>query len=155
MMALRPILPDDLDALELLCRDHAAYEGLRYEPADQVARWHALFFGHQPQLFGWVVAEGRKLFGYMTATIDTATWSARPFVYLDCLYLKPRTRRQGFGKQMIETLQGFARQNACAEIQWQTPPDNDIGRAFYRALKARELPKSRYTLEVAHVDTGT
>ncbi|SNR74543.1 GNAT family N-acetyltransferase [Puniceibacterium sediminis] len=150
MSNIRPIEARDLNALVPLCQEHAEYEGLTFTRSDQVERWDSLFFAPQPHLFGWVVDMAGPLQGYMTATIDTATWAARPFVYLDCLYLAPSIRRQGFGRRMMATLQRFACEHDCKEIQWQTPPDNDLGRAFYHSLRAQELTKSRFTLQVAH-----
>jgi ribosomal protein S18 acetylase RimI-like enzyme len=149
-MTLRPIQTADLPGLLTLCRDHAAYEGLNFSESDQIGRWQQAFFGPSPRLFGWVI-EGTPLQGYMTATIDFATWDARPFVYLDCLYLRPEARRSGLGRRLMTVLSHFAKAQGCAEIQWQTPPSNADGIAFYRALAARELPKQRFALSVVPV----
>lgn len=147
---LRQISPADVPELMALCREHAQYEGLPFPEDGQGDRLQSALFQAPPRLFGWVVpssAEG-QLSGYMTATIDYATWSARPFVYLDCLYLRPEKRRAGLGRIMMSTLEEFARDRGCAEIQWQTPPTNAIGLAFYRALGARELAKARFSLAI-------
>ena len=95
-MIIRGILPDDLPVLPMLCRAHAAHEGLAFREDGQVERWRKALFGERPTLFGWVCDDGR-LRGYMTATVDFSTWNARPFVYLDCLYLEPGARRLGLG----------------------------------------------------------
>lgn len=147
---LRQISPADLPDLMLLCREHAQYEGLPFVESGQADRLRSALFNASPRLFGWVVPSGNDggLSGYMTATIDYATWSARPFVYLDCLYLRPVARRGGLGRTMMSTLADFARDHGCAEIQWQTPPTNAIGLAFYRALGARELAKARFSLPI-------
>lgn len=149
-MNLRPISPADLPELLSLCRDHADHEGLSFSDTGQTERWQDAFFGEKPRVFGWVVSavSGGPLLGYMTATIDFSTWDARPFVYLDCLYLRPEARRNGLGRRMMATLNAFALARGCPEVQWQTPPTNTLGLAFYRAIQARELPKQRFSLAV-------
>lgn len=148
-MILRAMNPEDLSQLPRLCRAHAAHEGLAFVESGQAERWREALFGPRPRLFGWVCEADAALVGYMTATIDYSTWSARPFVYLDCLYLEPQARGQGLGRRAMAVLEAFAIEQGCAEIQWQTPPDNDLGLGFYRAIGARELPKARFTLPVA------
>jgi len=147
---LRPVAPSDLVGLSELCRDHAAYEGMEFVECGHVNRWHSALFGEAPRLFGWVCTKEEQgaLMGYMTATVDYSTWSARPFVYLDCLYLRPEARRGGVGRALMDALAKFANSRGCAEIQWQTPPTNELGLGFYRTISARELPKIRFTLTV-------
>jgi len=147
-MTIRTIAPSDLTDLVSLCRDHAAYEQLPFSENDQVRNWQSAFFGSRPRLFGWVCEAENALMGYMTATIDYSTWSARQFVYLDCLYLRQEVRRQGIGRALMSVLADFARAHDCDEIQWQTPPTNELGLAFYRAIEALELPKVRFTLQL-------
>ena len=147
-MMLRPIAFQDLEPLVLLCKEHADYEGLHFSENGQLERWRAGFFGPMPKLYGWVCEMYNALVGYMTATIDYSTWAARPFVYLDCLYLQPQVRRKGIGRALMEELITFAQSQNCLDIQWQTPPNNEIGLRFYRALGAKELSKARFTLSI-------
>jgi ribosomal protein S18 acetylase RimI-like enzyme len=155
-MNVRAVAPQDLTPMLDLCRDHAAYEQLPFEENGQVARWGEAFFSARPRLYGWVCEEGGRLHGYMTATIDFSTWSARPFVYLDCLYLLPEARQNGNGKRLMTTLAAFAAAHGCPEIQWQTPPHNELGLGFYRKLpNAVEREKARFTWAVDGLNRET
>lgn len=147
-MRIRGIQSKDLETLLALCAEHAEYEGLPFQTEDQMARWQTALFGPQPKLFGWVCEEQDQLLGYMTATIDFATWTGRLFAYMDCLYLKPEARGQGLGRQFMAILTDFARARDCSEIQWQTPPDNELGIGFYRRIGAGEKSKARFFLPV-------
>jgi GNAT superfamily N-acetyltransferase len=148
-MIIRAIASDDLSKMPDLCRKHAAYEKLPFEENGQERRWGEAFFSDQPRLYGWVCEEEERLYGYMTATIDFSTWNARPFVYLDCLYLLPEARKKGNGKRLMTALETFAVAHGCPEIQWQTPPHNDLGLGFYRTLPgAVERAKARFTWAV-------
>jgi ribosomal protein S18 acetylase RimI-like enzyme len=148
---IRAVVPDDLDEIVVLSRSHAEYEGLPYEDTGQAPRLGRAFFGDPPDLFGWVVANPAtgRLDGYMTAVIEFATWPARPFVYMDTLFLRAEARGKGSGQDLIRTLQAFAAERGIAELQWHTPPDNELGIGFYRRLGATELPKRRFFLPAA------
>jgi ribosomal protein S18 acetylase RimI-like enzyme len=141
---IRRALESDLDALLTLCAEHADYEQLPFQISEQTTRWKTLMLGDTPKIFTWVVEIDQQLEGYMTATIDYATWTGQPFVYMDCLYLRADSRGQGIGRNLIQTLQAFSREQNCVEIQWHTPPNNDIGLSFYRSLYATEKPKVRF-----------
>lgn len=145
-MIIRRITPNDLSQLLPLCQEHAAYEQLPFREAGQLQLWDAAFFGLSPKVFGWVCDNGDSLKGYMTATIDFSTWNARPFVYLDCLFLQPDVRRMGLGSALMTELICFAQERDCAEIQWQTPTHNELGIAFYNTLGASQNNKIRFTL---------
>ncbi len=148
---IRPVSQEDLQDLIQLCREHAAYENAPYADDGQQLRLGQALFGNSPSLYGWIVADGREPAGYMTATRDYATWSASFFVHMDCIYLREPYRHLGIGRQLVRTLVDFTRQQHCHEIQWQTPPDNHLGIAFYERIGARAKEKRRYTL---HLDPG-
>jgi len=144
---IRPVRPDDLARLVALCAEHAEYEQLSYSNNGQQQRLQTALFSLPARLFMWVVAnDNDSLHGYLSATVDYSTWSAAPFVYMDCLYLTEDLRGQGIGRQLMSTLIDFAKQQQCAEIQWQTPPDNQLGIGFYQHIGAESLTKIRFTL---------
>lgn len=145
-LLVRPIEPGDLGALLALCREHAAYEKAGFTDDGQVERWRTALFADRV-LHGWVAADGGALCGYMTATIDFATWGAEPFAYMDCLYLREEYRGLGLGRAFLERLRGFAVDNRCVRVEWQTPPDNDLGIGFYRRIGAEAKPKARFTYD--------
>lgn len=146
-MNIRPVEIADLPAVVGLCAAHADYERLIYKHAGQAQRLKSALFAAEPKLYMWVVAAADgQLMGYMSATLDYSTWSAAPFVYMDCLYLDESLRGQGWGRQLLVQLANFAEAKQCAEIQWQTPPDNTSGIGFYQRMGATSLPKSRFQL---------
>lgn len=153
MLRVRPLRRSDLDQLRGLCIEHAEYEGAVIEESDQAERWCSAFFASPPHLYGWVCSQPgaavEVLEGYMTASIATSTWSAIPYVFLDCIYLRPRVRRHGIGKTMLSSLGVFAHQHGCQEIQWQTTLSNEAGSAFYRSIGGVPLTKVRWTLKTS------
>lgn len=145
---IRRVRENDLVQLVSLCGDHAAYEGSEFHENGQQQRLRAALFGPKPVLYGWVVETEAGLAGFMTATIDYATWPAEFFLHMDCLYLSEPFRGRGLGKRLMDTLMDFARDKKIALIQWQTPAHNDVGIRFYERIGARSKDKKRYFLDV-------
>jgi ribosomal protein S18 acetylase RimI-like enzyme len=145
---VRPIAPGHLDALLALCREHAAYEKADFREDGQVERWHSALFAEQAVLHGWMATDGEEPCGFMTVTIDYATWSAKPFAYMDCLYLREPYRGMGLGRAFLDRLREFAIAHRCGWAEWQTPEDNELGVGFYRRMGARAKPKLRFDYDV-------
>jgi len=143
-LQVRPIEPCHLDALLALCREHAAYEKADFHENGQVERWRTALFADEAALHGWIATDDGEPCGYMTVTIDFATWNAAPFAYMDCLYLREDYRGLGLGRVFLEQLCEFAVANRCGRAEWQTPPDNDLGIGFYQRMGARAVPKARF-----------
>lgn len=145
---VQPIEPGHLDALLDLCREHAAYEKADFRDDGQVERWRSALFCEQPSLYGWIATDGDKPCGFMTVTIDFATWSAERFAYMDCLYLQEAYRGMGLGRTFLERLREFAVTNGCGWAEWQTPSDNEMGIGFYRHMSVSAKSKLRFSYDV-------
>ena len=145
---IRRVREEDMATLVVLCGEHAAYERSDFEENGQGPRLRVAFFGPQPSLHGWVVESEEGLVGFMTATVDFATWPAEFFVHMDCLFLREAYRRQGLGRRLMDQLRQFARENRINLIQWQTPVHNTDGIQFYERIGARSKDKKRYFLSV-------
>ena len=146
---MAPIGPDDLDALLALCREHAEYEKADFEENGQVERWHAALFGPRPALHGWIATSDGEPCGFMTVTIEYATWSAARFAHMDCLYLRPPYRGLGLGRTFLGLLREFAAGQDCGWAEWQTPAENELGVGFYRRMGATAKSKLRFHYDVS------
>jgi GNAT superfamily N-acetyltransferase len=145
---IRSMEASHLDALLALCREHAAYEKADFHENGQVERWRSALFADPPALHGWVALDAGEPCGFMTVTVDFATWSAERFAYMDCLYLREPYRGLGLGRHFFEKLRDFCVARHCRWSEWQTPPDNDSGIGFYRRMGARSKPKLRFFYEI-------
>ena len=143
-----PITADDLDVLVELCREHAVYERAVFVEDGQVERWRDALFGPRPALHAWLATDGDEPAGFMTVTTDFATWSARRFAYMDCLFLREPYRGKGIGRRFFERLEEFARTQGCGWVEWQTPVDNELGIGFYERMGATSKVKARFSYEV-------
>ncbi len=147
-MHIRKIKPDDIPLLIRLCELHARYEKAEFTGEGKEEPLTQAIFSADPKIFGWVVAQDKVLYGYLSASSEFSTWDADFFIHMDCLYLKPEIRGKGFGFQLMTVLKEFAREKDCPLIQWQTPVDNEQGIVFYNNLGASWKAKRRYYLSV-------
>jgi GNAT superfamily N-acetyltransferase len=136
---------DDIDALILMCREHALYEKATFDSTDMSARLEAALFGSR-RLHAWVVEAQDGLIAYATATVDFATWGAREYLHMDCLFVRESWRGRGVGASLLNQVLKIARRCGCREVQWQTPAWNMDAVQFYRRKGALGAEKLRFTI---------
>lgn len=65
---------------------------------------------------------GRRAFSHVTpicAPVLYRTWTARPSLYLEDLFVHPDLRNRGAGKALFRALAKVAREKDCARMDWQ------------------------------------
>ena len=140
--------PDDLEALQLLIREHALFERAAAPDGELVRRLESLLFSPAPRLHA-IVAEGDGgLAGYAMASLEVSTWQASEFLHLDCLYLRAGARGAGVGRRILDRVRVLACELGASEVQWQTPDWNDDAVRFYEREGAVGRDKKRFTLDV-------
>lgn len=142
-------LPEDGAVLVRLIEDHASYERGSADVVGLLTRLTALV--EESRLRLWVVQVGDALAGYASATVDVATWSGRPFMYLDCLFIAVEYRNGGFGAQLMKAVIASAAELQLDNVQWQTPTWNLDAVRFYDRFGPVRREKARFTLEVTGV----
>jgi GNAT superfamily N-acetyltransferase len=145
-MLIREAVHTDYSALHELFLEHAGYEGADLRAVASPERIHDLLLDPERPVKCLVLEAAGGLAGYGTATLEYSTWRARKYLHMDCLYLRPWARRQGFGRRMVWELCGWARSRGLAHAEWQTPLRNEGAIAFYLALGAHKLIKARFSL---------
>jgi GNAT superfamily N-acetyltransferase len=132
-----------------MCAEHAAHERVSYEAQGKLERLNAALFGSPARLHGWVAVDEAEPIGYATATVEFATWSAEPFMHMDCLFVRARHRNRKVGLELISAVVREAERRRIRDLQWQTPQWNADADRFYRRIGARVSEKYRYTLSLA------
>jgi ribosomal protein S18 acetylase RimI-like enzyme len=145
---IRPAHPDDLDALLVLCAEHAAYERLA-PPAHEAAQaLSAALWGTAPRASCLVTYRGQELLGYASYSLEFATWTGREYVHLDCLFVRETHRGNGIGQALLARVTEAAAELGAREIQWQTPDWNADAIRFYERAGAIGRQKVRFTLQL-------
>ena len=133
-----PIEPDtELDAVHRLLREKAAFDGdlasFTLRPAELRAaideeRTHVL-----------VARKGREIVGIATYCETYSTFSGKPVLWLDDLYVAKRHRRSGAGRALLDRLRRIAAAGGYARVDWIVDRSNASGIAFYQAMGAMVL----------------
>lgn len=139
--------PEHIAALLGLIEAHARFE--RAAATCTADALKAALTEPGARLFAWLaVDETGRAIGYATATRDFSTWTGRPFLHLDCLFLAEVARGAGVGAQLLQAVRMFAIRLGIAELQWQTPAWNARAERFYTRQGATVTGKRRFRLEV-------
>jgi len=147
MLEKRPIIrvveKKDIARLVELCQEHAAYENSDFSPIGKVQSLTKHLFLLENNITCLVLEYEDKLLGYSTLIRQFSTWDAKYYYYMDCLFLKEKTRGKGFGKLMMEEVKKHAIKENC-NVQWQTPEFNKNAIEFYKNLGAESKTKERF-----------
>lgn len=94
-------------------------------------------FGENP-LFHVAIAEWSGApAGFAFYFFQFSTWTGRPVLYLEDLFVVPEHRKRGIGKAFMAALAKEAVEKGCARFQWAVLDWNAPAIAFYESLGAR------------------
>ncbi|KAG1862126.1 acyl-CoA N-acyltransferase [Suillus subalutaceus] len=132
---VRPANVNDVDAMLKLVRDLATYEkepeSARATPAlfrenifEKKYAHTLLAFDGTPEAPG--IALGMALYFF-----NFSTWTGKPGLFLEDLYVSPHARNQGIGKALFAELGKIAQEKDCARLDWSVLKWNTPSIAFY------------------------
>ncbi|KAF9234274.1 acyl-CoA N-acyltransferase [Melanogaster broomeanus] len=141
---IRPATVNDVDALLQLVIGLATYEK---EPESAKAT-PELFtenifekgYAHALLAFqGTPEAPGAPL-GMALYFFNFSTWTGRPGLYLEDLFVKPEARNMGIGKALFAELGKIAQERNCGRLDWSVLTWNEPSIAFYEnVLSAKRM----------------
>ena len=144
-MPLRRATPYDLDTIIELIHGLAEYEG---EP-DAVRLEREEFANH---LFGerryaeviLAETEAGANAGFALFFHNFSTWTGKPGIYLEDLFVRPELRGRGYGKAMLVELARIAVDRGCGRLEWSVLDWNEPSIGFYKSLGA--VPMDEWTV---------
>ena len=78
--------------------------------------------------------EGMALFFH-----NFSTWTGRPGIYLEDLFVRPAARGHGLGKALLLHLAKLAVERNCGRLEWAVLDWNEPAIGFYKALGAMSM----------------
>ena len=138
----------DVPVLIALINDLAAYERARSEVEIDAAMLEFALFSTEPSLFAPIATDDSgDIVGMALYFRSFSTWTGRPGIYLEDLYVRPECRGNGFGKELLVTLAKLAVNEGCRRLEWSVLDWNESAIAFYRSIGAVEMDEwTRYRL---------
>ncbi|WP_103071582.1 GNAT family N-acetyltransferase [Aquimarina sediminis] len=143
-MNIRFALEKDIVPIVELCQAHAAFEKVACDATNKQELLSKYLF-HSSSILKCIVVEwDTEIVGYATFMKQFSTWDASFYIYLDCLFLKEKTRGMGLGTQLMRKIKEYARLENCKVIQWQTPDFNVEAINFYHKIGGISKSKERF-----------
>lgn len=127
---IRPAFAEDAPAIMQLVRDLAAYEKAPHEVLVNENDLLREGFGTDPVFTVHVAEIANEVVGMALFYTGYSTWKGR-MVYLEDLVVKQELRNQGIGKQLLESVLGYAKYTGAAIVKWQVLDWNEPAIKFY------------------------
>ena len=91
--------------------------------------------------------EGQPV-GYALFFTNFSTFTGRPGIYLEDLYVSPTMRGKGFGKSLLAYLAKLAQEKNYTRVEWSVLDWNEPSIQFYRSIGA--IPMDGWTVQRLH-----
>lgn len=136
-MIVRAAVPTDVPAILRLIIALATYER---EP-DAVRATEATLmqnlFAQDARVWAHVAEHEGEVVGIAIWFLNYSTWTGKPGIYLEDLFVADAARGLGVGKALFKALAQEAERLGCARIDWAVLDWNESAMDFYRAIGGR------------------
>jgi GNAT superfamily N-acetyltransferase len=138
MLQIRPATPTDTDLIIFFIKALAEYE---HEPSEIVQTTSADLLKHgfdtpTPRFHSLIAEWDNKPVGFALYFYNFSTWSGKPGIYLEDLFVLPEARSHGIGRTLLQHLAGIALENNCSRLVWQVLDWNQLAIDFYDRIGA-------------------
>jgi GNAT superfamily N-acetyltransferase len=142
MLTVRPATADDVSILLGFVRELAEYER---EPDSVEATEDDLrrfgFSDERPFFEAHIAEWDGEPVGFALHFYIYSTWTGKPSLYLEDLFVQPPFRDKGIGKALLVFLARVAVERGCSRYQWQALDWNRPAIEFYESLGAHATPE--------------
>ncbi len=135
-MRIRRFRRGDAKGFVGLVRALARYEKLK-PPSASAARRLVRDIGRWTRVL--VAEEGGVLAAYAVYFFAYSSFLGRPTLYIEDLFVLPRFRERGIGRDLFGALRREARRTGCGRMEWMALDWNRLAHRFYAKLGARPL----------------
>lgn len=136
---IREAEPKDAPLILQFIRELARYEK---EPDAVVATEADLerhLFGKRPKAHCLIAFYGQEAAGFALYFFNFSTWLGRPGLYLEDLFVQPKSRKNGVGTALLKRLSQIALRNECGRLEWAALNWNTLATDFYEKIGAEPL----------------
>jgi GNAT superfamily N-acetyltransferase len=138
-LTIRRARPGEAGLVLSLVRELAAFQKLHHEVEATEAMIDAALFGSNPQLFCEIAEWQDEPCGFAIWFHNFSTFSGRPGIYLEDLFVRPAQRGKGIGTALLIHLAKECVENGWSRLQWSVLDWNTSAIEFYKSLGAAVL----------------
>ena len=133
-LSIRPARPGEASLVFQFVRELAEYEKLEHEVEATEAMIDAALFGEQPRVFCDIAEWDGEPVGFAVWFLNFSTFSGRPGIYLEDIFVRPAFRGRGVGRALMVHLARKCVENGWARLQWSVLDWNTPSIEFYKSL---------------------
>ena len=138
----------DCDLILSFIKELAEYEKLLHEVEATEETLRRSLFSNQPYARVIIGEFQGEPVGYALFFNNFSTFTGRPGIYLEDLYVIPRMRGKGFGKMLLAYLAKLAHEENFTRVEWSVLDWNKPSIQFYRSIGAN--PMNGWTVQRLH-----
>lgn len=142
---LRSATVEDVPSILGFIIELAEYEKLAHEVVATEDTLRETLFGPTPYAQVIIAELAGVAVGYALFFHNFSTFTGRPGIYLEDLYVQPQYRGRGFGKLLLAYLARKAVDMNCTRVEWSVLDWNQPAIDFYRSIGA--LPMDGWTVQ--------
>jgi GNAT superfamily N-acetyltransferase len=136
---IQPATIDDIATILGLIRELADFERLLDQVSATEEQLRGALFGPRPYAEVLLARDGAEVAGFALFFHNFSTFLAKPGIYLEDLYVRPKYRGNGYGAALLARLAALAVQRGCGRLEWSVLNWNQRAIDFYRSLGAQPL----------------
>ena len=132
-----------------MIRALAEYEKLSDRVVATESSLREQLFGSRPAAEVCLLYVGERPAGFAAYFHTFSTFASQPGMYLEDLFVEPRWRGRGFGRQLFAHVANLAIERGCRSMKWAVLPWNEPAIDFYHRLGAQKVTEwDTYELEL-------
>ncbi|HEY7466392.1 MAG TPA: GNAT family N-acetyltransferase [Dehalococcoidia bacterium] len=138
-LRIEPARPEDVPLVLELIRELAEYEKEPESARATEGQIREALFGERPAaeaVIAWVDGEAA---GWALWFQNFSTWTGKPGLWLEDLFVRPRFRRQGIGRALLAYLAGLCVERGYGRFEWSVLDWNTGAIEFYESLGAEAM----------------
>jgi GNAT superfamily N-acetyltransferase len=135
-LTIRRARADEAGLVHAFVRELADYEKLSHEVEATEADIAEALFGENPRLYCDIAEWDGEPAGFAVWFVNFSTFSGKPGIYLEDLFVRPALRGKGIGKALLVHLAKQCVTNGWSRLQWAVLDWNTPSIEFYKSLGA-------------------
>jgi len=139
LLRIQPATPDDVPLMLDLVRELAEYEKQPEAVKATPEQLRSALFGERPAAEAVIARWDGRPVGWALWFQSFSTWTGRPGLWLEDLYVRPAYRRRGVGRALLVYLARLCRERGYGRFEWAVLDWNTPAVGFYRALGAEAM----------------
>ncbi|KAK6346876.1 hypothetical protein TWF696_006981 [Orbilia brochopaga] len=138
---IKKAVKEDVPEILAMIRELAEYEHMSdsCKATEELLTKNLGFTGGPAYAHTILIFEGDKAVGMAFYFYNISTWTAKPGIYLEDLFVRPQCRGKGYGTALLAYLAKEVRRMDGGRLDWQVLDWNEPSIKFYKSIGAKHM----------------